>query len=183
MIYFFLVLAVPIAFSVMIYNGLVQLKNKADSAWADIDTQLKRRHDLIPNLVETVKGYSNFEQKTLEEVTKLRSSAIQAKDIKQKESAENMLTETLKGLFAVAENYPDLKANKSFLNLQNTLVEIEEHIQLSRRYYNAVIRDFNTKIEVFPNNLIAKPFKFTRRDFFQLDSEKEREATQVDMQN
>ncbi len=178
-IYILLILALLLAVFVMIYNGLIQLKNKSDSAWADIDAQLKRRHNLIPNLVETIKGYSSHEKQTLEKVTQVRSDAINAKDIKQKETAENELTNTIKSLFAVAENYPDLKANENFLNLQNTLSEIEEHIQLSRRYYNAVVRDLNTKIEIFPNNLIAKPFGFTRRDFFQITDEQERNTTQI----
>lgn len=180
LIYILLILALLAAFLVMIYNGLVQLKNKADSAWSDIDAQLKRRHDLIPNLVETVKGYAAHEKQTLEKVTEMRSEAINAKNVKQKETAENALTDTIKSLFAVAENYPDLKANENFLNLQNTLSEIEEHIQLSRRYYNAVVRDFNTKMEVFPNNLVADPFGFKKKEFFQLSEEKERENVQTD---
>lgn len=179
LIYILLILALLAAFLVMIYNGLVQLKNKADSAWADIDAKLKRRHDLIPNLVETVKGYASHEKQTLEKVTEMRSEAINAKNVKQKENAENALTDTIKSLFAVAENYPDLKANENFLNLQNTLSEIEEHIQLSRRYYNAVVRDFNTKIEVFPNNLVAGQFGFTRRDFFQITNDQERDVVQL----
>ena len=180
LIYILLILALLAAVLVMIYNGLVQLKNKADSAWADIDAQLKKRHDLIPNLVETVKGYASHEKQTLEKVTQTRTEAINAKGVKQKESAENELTQAVKTIFAVAEKYPDLKANQNFLQLQNTLSEIEEHIQLSRRYYNAVVRDFNTKMEVFPNNLVAGPFGFKKKDFFQLSEDKEKEPVQTD---
>jgi len=172
-IYLLLALALLAVFVVGVYNGLIKLKNKVDEGWADIDTQLKRRHDLIPNIVETVKGYASHEAQTLENITKARSDAMSAQDTKGKEDAENMLSGALKSIFALAENYPDLKANQNFLDLQQTLTEVEENIQLSRRYYNATVRDFNTKIEVFPNNLLASPFGFKKRDFFQAsDDEK-----------
>ncbi|MFA5947404.1 MAG: LemA family protein, partial [Candidatus Gracilibacteria bacterium] len=145
------ILAVVLVIAVSIYNSLIKLKNKCNEAWADIDTQLKRRYDLIPNLVETVKGYASHEAGTLEKVTQARNMAMQAQNVHDKEQAENMLSGALKTIFALAENYPDLKANQNFLDLQKTLTDIEEHIQLSRRYYNATVRDFNTKIEVFPN--------------------------------
>jgi LemA protein len=169
-------------FLVFLYNSLVALKNKVKEAWADIDTQLKRRYDLIPNIVETVKGYMGHEKSTLEKVTELRTKAIQSQNFTEKAEAENMLSETLKSLFAVAENYPDLKANQNFLDLQNTLKEVEEHLQLSRRYYNGTVRDYNTKLQVFPNNLIAKQFGFTESEFFETKEEKQREAVQVSFQ-
>lgn len=169
-----------IAFAVIgIYNSLVVLKNKVDEGWADIDTQLKRRYDLIPNMVETVKGYAKHENKTFENVTKARNAAMNASNPEAKAQAENMLTDTLKTLFAVAENYPELKANQNFMDLQATLREIEEHIQLSRRYYNATVRDFNTKIEVFPNNLIAGMLGFSKREYFEIEREEERENVKV----
>lgn len=161
-----------------VYNNLITLKNKVDEGWSDIDTQLKRRYDLIPNMVETVKGYAKHENKTLENVTKARNVAMGATTPDQKAQAENMLSGALKTLFAVAENYPDLKADKNFLDLQQTLKEIEEHIQLSRRYYNATVRDFNTKVEIFPNNIVAGMFGFKRREFFEID-EGERENVKV----
>ncbi|MBD3330734.1 LemA family protein, partial [Candidatus Peregrinibacteria bacterium] len=171
-----LILAVILiaGFVIILYNGLVRLRNKVNEAWADIDTQLKRRYDLIPNLVETVKGYATHEKDTLEKITQARNMAMQANTVQEKEQAENMLTSALKTVFALAENYPDLKANQNFMNLQNTLKEIEEHIQLSRRYYNSTVREFNTKIEIFPNNLIAGALGFNKRDFFQAgEGEKE----------
>ena len=165
-------------FVIGVYNNLITLKNKVDEGWADIDTQLKRRYDLIPNMVETVKGYAKHEKDTLENVTKARNVAMGATDPAAKAQAENMLSGALKTLFAVAENYPELKADKNFMELQTTLKEIEEHIQLSRRYYNATVRDFNTKLEVFPNNIVAGMFGFKRRDFFEID-EGERENVKV----
>ncbi len=162
-----------------IFNSLVTLKNKVDEGWADIDTQLKRRYDLIPNMVETVKGYAKHEKGTFEAVTKARNMAMSATTPDQKAQAENMLSGTLKSLFALAENYPELKANQNFLDLQQTLKEIEEHIQLSRRYYNATVRDFNTKIEVFPNNLLAGMFGFSKRQFFEIEKAEERENVKV----
>lgn len=166
-------------FAIGVYNGLIQLKNKVDEAWADIETQLKRRYDLIPNLVETVKGYAGHEKGTLENVIKARNMAMNAGTFADKAQAENALSGTLKSLFALAENYPDLKANQNFLDLQQTLKEIEEHLQLSRRYYNATVRDFNNKVEIFPNNIFAGIFNFKRRDFFQTDSEEERKNVKV----
>lgn len=165
------ILAVVLVVAVSIYNSLIKLKNKCNEAWADIDTQLKRRYDLIPNLVETVKGYASHEAGTLEKVTQARNLAMQAQNVHDKEQAENMLTGALKTIFALAENYPDLKANQNFLDLQKTLTDIEEHIQLSRRYYNATVRDFNTKLEVFPNNLFAKIFNFSVKEFFQANDD------------
>lgn len=172
------VVGVIVLWLIMTYNGLVGFKNKVDEGWADIDTQLKRRYDLIPNMVETVKGYAKHEKGTLEQVTKARNMAMSAKTPEEKAQAENMLTGTLKTLFALAENYPDLKANQNFMDLQATLKEIEEHIQLSRRYYNATVRDFNVKIEIFPNNLVAGMLGFTKRQFFEIGAG-ERENVKV----
>jgi LemA protein len=149
------------------YNQLVQLRVRTDSAWSDIDVQLKRRHDLIPNLVETVKGYAAHEKGTFENVTKYRSMAMQATTPADRAQAENQLTGALKSLFAVAENYPDLKANQEFLQLQASLNQIEDSIQNSRRYYNAVVRDLNTRIQSFPTNILANMFGFQQRQFFE----------------
>jgi LemA protein len=162
-----------------IYNGLVKLKNKVDEGWSDIDTQLKRRYDLIPNMVESVKGYATHEKSTFEEVTKARNMAMTAGTPEEKAKAENMLAGTLKSLFALAENYPELKANQNFLDLQNTLKDIEDHIQLSRRYYNATVRDFNTKIEVFPNNMLSGMLGFSKRQFFEIENAAEKENVKV----
>ncbi len=162
-----------------VYNSLIQLKNKVDEGWADIETQLKRRYDLIPNMVETVKGYAKHESGTFEAVAKARTAAMAANTPDAKIQAENALSGTLKTLFALAESYPELKANQNFLDLQSTLKEIEEKLQLSRRYYNATVRDFNTKIEIFPNNLLAGLFHFARRKFFEVETPQERENVQV----
>jgi LemA protein len=163
---------------VVIYNGLVRLRAQCDNAWSDIDVQLKRRHDLVPNVVETVKGYAGHERKTFEEVTEARTRAMSAQGPAAKAQAEGMLTQALKSLFAVAEAYPQLRAVESFTQLQTTLTQIEEAIQNARRYYNAVVRDFNIKISQFPSNMVASLFGFRRRDFFEM-AEVEREAPQV----
>lgn len=149
------------------YNGLVQLRVRCDSAWSDIDVQLKRRHDLIPNLVETVKGYAAHEKGTFENIAKFRSMAMQATSPADKAAAENQLTGALKSLFAVAENYPELKASEEFTQLQGTLSQTEDTIQSARRYYNAVVRDLNTKIQSFPTNILAGMFGFQQRQFFE----------------
>jgi LemA protein len=160
------------------YNSLVQLRVRCDSAWSDIDVQLKRRHDLIPNLVETVKGYATHEKGTFENIAKFRSQAMQATTPADKAGAENQLTGALKSLFAVAENYPQLKASEEFTQLQTSLSQTEDTIQNSRRYYNAVVRDLNTKIQSFPNNLIAGMFGFQQRQFFEV-AEADREPVAV----
>lgn len=164
---------------IVMYNGLVQLRVRCDSAWSDIDIQLKRRHDLIPNLVETVKGYAAHEKGTFENIAKFRSQAMQATTLADKAAAENQLTGALKSLFAVAEAYPELKASEEFTQLQGSLNQIEDAIQNARRYYNAVVRDLNTKIQVFPTNLIAGPFGFTQRQFFEITEPTDREPVQV----
>ncbi len=163
-----------------IYNSLVAMKNKVDESWSDIDTQLKRRYDLIPNIIETVKGYASHEKDTFEKITQARNMGMNATSVKDQETADNMLTGALKSIFALAEAYPDLKANQNFMQLQETLKEIEENIQMSRRYYNATVRDINTKIESFPSNIVANMFKFEKREFFELENETERQNVKVD---
>ena len=165
-----IVLAVVILYVVFIFNGLVRLKNRAEEAWSDIDVQLKRRYDLIPNLVNTVKGYATHERELLERVTEARSQAMQAGTAGSKAQAENMLSDTLKSLFAVAENYPDLKANQNFLELQNELSDTENKIQAARRFYNSNAVELNSKIDMFPSNVIAQVFHFSKREFFEADA-------------
>src|SRR6266567_2548854 len=172
----FLVILVVIAVVLVgMYNSLVQLRVRCDSAWSDIDVQLKRRHDLIPNLVETVKGYAAHEKGTFENIAKFRSQAMQATSPGDKAQAENQLTGALKSLFAVAENYPELKASEQFTGLQGSLNSIEDNIQNARRYYNAVVRDFNTRVQSFPTNILAGMFGFRTRQFFEVDSPTDRE--------
>jgi LemA protein len=154
--------------TLVIYNGLVQLKVRAESAWSDIDVQLKRRHDLVPNLVETVKGYASHEKGTFEAVVEARSRAMSAQSPAARAEAENMLTGALKSLFALAEAYPQLRAAENFGQLQQQLSSIEDAIQNARRYYNAVVRDLNTKIQQFPSNVIARAFGFREREFFEI---------------
>ena len=153
-----------------IFNRLVTLKLRTNESWSQIDVQLKKRTDLVPNLVETVKGYAAHEKSVFEKVTQARSMAMQATSPAEMAKAENMLRDTLKSLFAVAEAYPDLKANANFLQLQSQLHELENSIESARRYYNAVVRDFNTLIESFPSNLIASQFSFKQEEFFQLEA-------------
>ena len=174
------VIAGLVLYAVAIYNGLVKLRNTSEQAWSDVDVQLKRRYDLIPNLVETVKGYAKHEKETFEEVVKARNQAMQASSPGDKAQAENFLQSTLKSLFALSEAYPELKANQNFMELQSELSDIEEQIQLARRYYNAVVRDLNTKIESVPSNIIANYFKFEQREYFELDApEVERQTPKV----
>jgi LemA protein len=165
--------------AIAIYNGLVRLKNRVDEAWSDIDVQLKRRYDLIPNLVNTVKGYAAHEKEVFEKVTEARTRAMGAQSAADKAQAENALSQTLKSLFAVAENYPDLKANQNFLELQRELTDTEDKIQAARRFYNGNVRDFNTKIQVFPNNMIAGSLGYTAREFFEAE-EGEKEPVKVE---
>ena len=161
------------------YNGLVQLRVRADNSWSDIDVQLKRRHDLIPNLVETVKGYAAHEKVTFENVARYRSAAMAATSAPDRAQAEGQLTQALRGLLAVAESYPDLKANTQFQALQQSLSELEDALQNSRRYYNAVVRDLNTKIQSFPSNIIAGMFNFQQRQFFEITDPTERTVPTV----
>lgn len=160
------------------YNSFIRLKNLIDEAWSGIDVQLKRRYDLIPNLVATVKGYSEHEKGIFEEVARLRSVSMNATTIQEKAQAENGLTQALKTLFAVAENYPELKANQNFIELQRELSNIENQLQLARRYYNGVVREYNTRITVFPSSLIASIMSFKKAPFFEIASI-ERETPQV----
>lgn len=153
----------------LLYNSLVRSKVRVDEAWSDIEVQLKRRYDLIPNLVETVKGYAKQESSVLENVTKARSQAMQAGSMDEKLKDENMLSGALKSLFAVAESYPDLKSNQNFMQMQSDLTDTEDKIQASRRFYNGTVRDFNTKVEVFPTNLFAGMLGFKKREFFDID--------------
>lgn len=173
------IIAVVVVFAIGVYNSLITLKNRTQEAWSDIDVQLKRRYNLIPNLVETVKGYAKHEDSVFTQVTEARSAAMGAQTPEEHAKAENMLSSTLKSLFAVAENYPELKANENFLELQAQLREIEEHIQNSRRFYNGNVRDFNTKLQVFPNNLIAGFLGFKKFEFFEIENEEERKNVEV----
>lgn len=152
------------------YNALVTLRVRVNEAWSDITVQLKRRLDLIPNLVNTVQGYAKHEKSVFEEVTAARSNALNAQSVEETAQSENMLSGALKSLFAVAEAYPDLKASQNFLELQNELVDTEDKIQASRRFYNGGVRDLNTKIQIFPNNIFAGMLGFKQRTFFELDS-------------
>lgn len=175
-----IILAIVVLLVVFIYNGLVRLRTRAEEAWSDIDVQLKRRYDLIPNLIETVKGYAAHEKGVLEAVTEARNMASGANNPEAKDKAENALSSTLKSLFAVAENYPDLKANTNFLALQTELSDTENKIQASRRFYNSVVKELNTKIDTFPTNILAKMFNFVKKEFFGLDANpEEREVVKV----
>jgi LemA protein len=160
-----------ILFVILQYNGLVKLRNRVDGAWAQIDVQLKRRYDLIPNLVETVKGYAAHERETLEAVIAARNTAVSATGPAQQAQSENMLTGALKSLFALSEAYPDLKANQNFLALQEELTGTEGRIAYARQYYNDSVQTFNTKIQVFPASVLAGMFKFTEREYFETDDE------------
>jgi LemA protein len=173
------VVVLLVIYAVVTFNGLVRLRNQSDEAFSDIDVQLKRRHDLIPNLVETVKGYAQHERQVFENVTAARSAATAAQGPEAQAQAENQLTGALRQLFAVAEAYPDLKANQNFLELQNELTDTEDKIQASRRFYNMTVRDLNTKIEQFPSSVIARFANATQREFFELEDPAEREVPAV----
>ena len=161
------------------YNGLIRLRNQTDEAWSDIDVQLKRRYDLIPNLVETVKGYASHESTVFQKVTEARTAAMSATHPAEQAKAENMLTGALKSLFAVAENYPELRASENFAKLQDELADTENKIQAARRFYNGNVRDLNTKMQVFPTNLVAGMLGFKEREFFEIEEAGQREAVQV----
>ena len=181
MIYFWIVLGLLVLGAIAVYNGLIQSRNRVDEAWSDIEVQLKRRYDLIPNLVNTVKGYAKHEDSVFTKVTEARSAAMGATAPKDKLAAENMLSQSLKSLFAVAESYPELKANQNFMSLQNDLTDTENKIQASRRFYNGQVRDFNTKLQTFPTNLFANMLGFTAKTFFDID-EKGAEGQPVNVQ-
>jgi LemA protein len=172
-----------VIFAIGMYNGLIRLKVQCDNAWADIDVQLKRRYDLIPNLVETVKGYAGHEKGTFEAVVNARNRAMSATGPADKAQAENILSGALKNLFALAEAYPQLRAVESFTSLQNSLSQLEDTIQNARRYYNAVVRDFNTKVLQFPTNIFAGMLGFKQREFFEVSASAEREAPKVSFSN
>ena len=171
--------ALIVVWIVLIYNSLVKFNNRTKEAWADIDVQLKRRYNLIPNLVETVKGYAGHEREVLQKVTEARAKAMGAKNIQERGRAENMLSETLKSLFAVSESYPDLKASQNFLELQRELRDTEDKVQAARRFYNANVRDLNIKIESFPANLIASTLGFKKMELFELVAAAERAVPKV----
>ncbi|MDH4358650.1 MAG: LemA family protein [Candidatus Berkelbacteria bacterium] len=178
------IVGVIILYIIVVFNGLVTLKTRCEEAWSDIDVQLKRRYDLIPNLVNTVKGYAKHEKELFEKVTEARAKAMGAKDIKEQGKAENMLTNALKSVFAVAENYPNLKANENFLHLQGELTDTENKIEASRRFYNANVRDLNIKIKSFPSNVIANTFKFEPKVLFEIaasQAEAAKEPPKVEM--
>ena len=175
-----LVVVVLVGYVLMAYNSLVRRRNQVDEAWSDIDVQLKRRHNLIPNLVETVKGYATHEREAFDKVTQARARALGAQNPGEQGQAENALTSTLKTLFAVAENYPDLKANTNFLELQRELADTENKIQAARRFYNSTVRDYNTAIQSVPTNIVATSFGFTAREFFEVEDEAVRSIPKVE---
>jgi len=166
-----LILVAIIGYFIIIYNKFVSLRAGMDASWSDIDVQLKRRYNLIPALVDTVRGYKNYEASTLEDVIRARQQGVDASTVKDQEQAENIISAALGKLFALAEAYPDLKANTTFLKLQNELSNIEEEIQSARRYYNAIVRDNNAKTESFPDLFIARKYNFEKRDYFELDED------------
>ncbi len=175
-----IVVAIIALWVIFAYNGFVKLVKRTEEAWADIDVQLKRRYDLIPNLIESVKGYAKHERETFQKVTEARTAAMGAGTVAEQGAMENMLTGALKSLFAVSESYPDLKANQNFLDLQNELSDTENKIQAARRFYNGNVRDLNIKADSFPSNIIANMFKFKKRDFFELEEgSEEKEPVKV----
>lgn len=174
-----IVLAVLFVIAVGIYNGLIRLRNRCDNAWAQVDVQLRRRYDLIPNLVETVKGYAKHEREVFENVTEARSKAINAGTVKEQGNAENMLTGALKTLFAVAENYPDLKANQNFMMLQEELAGTEGKIAYARQFYNDGVMKFNVKQQVFPSIIVARMFNFKEKEYFEIEEPAAREPVEV----
>ncbi len=166
---FIVIIVVLALIAIFLYNSLIRAKNRVEEAWSDIEVQLKRRYDLIPNLVETVKGYAKQESSVLENVTKARAMAMNAGSMQEKLKDENMLSGALKSLFAVAESYPDLKSNQNFMQMQKDLTDTEDKIQAARRFYNGTVRDFNNKVQVFPTNIFASMMGFKTREFFDID--------------
>lgn len=176
---FLIIIGAFLVFFIGIYNGLVRLRNRCENSWAQVDVQLRRRYDLIPNLVETIKGYAKHEREVFQNVTEARSKAINAGSVKEQGKAENMLAGTLKSLFAVAENYPDLKANQNFMMLQEELAGTESKIAYARQFYNDIVMRFNTKQQVFPSNIIANLFNFGEREYFEIDEAEAKEPVEV----
>ena len=172
-------IAIVVLWLIFTFNKLVTLRNRVKEAWADIDVQLKRRYDLIPNLVETVKGYATHEREAFEKVTEARARALGAQSVKEKEKADNQVKEALKSIFAVAEAYPQLRAVESFVNLQNELSDTENKIQAARRFYNGNVRDLNIKTDSFPSNIVARMFNFQKAEFFELEEEAAKEPVKV----
>lgn len=172
-----IIIGAAVGYGVFAYNNFIKLINRTKEAWSDIEVQLKRRYDLIPNLVNTVKGYAKHEKDTFEKVTEMRAKAISAEGTVAQAQAENMLTQALRSVFAVAENYPDLKANENFVELQREITDTENKVQAARRFYNSNVRDLNISIDSFPQNIIANFFKFVKREFFELDND-QREAAE-----
>ena len=178
MIFIWIILAILLILAA-IYNSLVRSRNRVNEAWSDIDVQLKRRYDLIPNLIETVKGYAAHEKTVFEEVTAARTQAQSAGSLQAKQAAEDRLSGAIRGIFAVAENYPQLKANENFLRLQSDLTDTEDKIQAARRFYNGNVRDYNTKLQVFPTNIFASALGFTAREFYGVENDAERAVPKV----
>jgi LemA protein len=177
--YGIIALALVLIVGVFMYNRLIRSRNILNEAWSGIDVQLKRRHDLIPNIIETVKGYVKHERKVLEEITNLRSRLASPATVQERGQLENSFSQALKSIFALAEAYPDLKANQNFIELQHTLADAEEQLQLARRYYNGAARDYNTMVESFPSNMIARIFGFSKAEFFEIEPATEREVPKV----
>lgn len=173
------IIAAVIFWLIYAYNRFIILRVRIEEAWADIDVQLKRRYDLIPNLIETVKGYAGYEKEAFENVTKARSQALSAQSIHDKETADNMVTSALKSIFAIAEAYPQLRAVESFTKLQEELSDTENKIQAARRFYNGNVMDLNAKIDTFPSNLVARFFNFQKKEFFELEQEEAKEPVKV----
>lgn len=173
-------IVVVVGYVIFLYNSLITLKIRSEEAWSDIDVQLKRRYDLIPNLIDTVKGYAKHEKELFEKVTKARAAAINANSVKGQQEAENVLTGALKSVFAVAENYPDLRASENFVKLQDELTDTENKIEAARRFYNANVRDLNIKIEAFPSNIIASLFHITKKELFEIEEATHKEVPKVD---
>lgn len=181
--YILIAVAVLAVITISIFNRLIRYRFLVREAFSGIDVQLKRRHDLIPRIVDTVKGYTQYESKLLENITSIRSQLVSVSAVKDKSKIENELSQTLKSIFALAENYPDLKANQSFLDLQKTISEIEDQIQMARRYYNGTVRDYNIIVASFPGNLVASSFNFKAEEFFEIEYATERQVPDVDFSN
>ena len=173
------IVVIVIGWIMISYNGFIKMKNMVEEAFSTMDVYLKQRYDLIPNLVETVKGYAKHESDTFEKIVEARSSAMNAETVDEAVVEQNKLNQTLKSLFALAENYPDLKANESFLNLQSQLQKIETDIAQSRKYYNAIVRQYNTGVELFPNSMVAKAFKFERKMMFEVSNQSQRDNVSI----